>query len=754
MVAGPHGTASPRAFPIPEHAGFEPASRRSNYEYAKTTIRFHAGCSCSRDGCHQRLRWFEPAQWNHCHADLQPRRRSRQRRADGDYQHDHGERDDLLHSGWNATQDICHGNDQEVRGAHSHQRSDDHQGRRDGVRVQSINGRVGGLHDFDGAMAATPSFNPPAGAVASGTTVAISTTTPNATIYYTTNGTAPGPSSMRVHGADCDHGGRHDQGHRRGVRVCEFRRRVSGLHAGSTPGRRHADVQPRGGSGRRRNHGHHQHDDARRDDLLHHRRNGPRNIVDAVQRAHPDHGGRHDQGHRHRVRVCEFRRRVSGLHRDSNPDRRHPDVQPRGGRGRCRNHGRHQHDDPGRDDLLHDRRNGPRNVVDAVRRADCDHGGRHVQGHRRRVRVCEFRRRVGGLYPDGTPDRRHPDVQPRGGSGRCGKHGHDQHDHGRRVDLLHHRRNGPRNVVDAVHRADCDHGGRHDQGHRRSVRVYEFRRRVSGLYPDSDPDRRHADVQPRGGRGPSRNHGHDQHDDDRARRSHYTTDGTAPGPTKTAYTAPIAITAAVTIRAIATASGFADSAVGLAAYTILAPAATPTFNPAAGAVLSGTMVAISTTTAGATIRYTTDGTDPGPSSTQYTTPIVITAAVTIKAVGHGAGIHQLRRGIGRVHDPGSGGDADVQSGGGSCPLWDHGHHQHDDGRRDDPLHHRRNGPRTVVDGVHRAHPDHGGRPRSRPSPPRRGSPARPSDRRRTRSWLRPPHRRSVPSREPSSLEPR
>ena len=117
----------------------------------------------------------------------------------------------------------------------------------------------------------------------------------------------------------------------------------------------------------------------------------------------------------------------------------------------------------------------------------------------------------------------------------------------------------------------------------------------------------------------------------------YTTDGTDPGPSSTQYTAPIAITAAVTIKAIATASGFADSAVGSAAYTILAPAATPTFGPGPGAVLSGTMVTISTTTSGATIRYTTDGTDPGPSSTQYTAPITITAAVTIKAIATAPG---------------------------------------------------------------------------------------------------------------------
>ena len=117
----------------------------------------------------------------------------------------------------------------------------------------------------------------------------------------------------------------------------------------------------------------------------------------------------------------------------------------------------------------------------------------------------------------------------------------------------------------------------------------------------------------------------------------YTTDGTDPGPSSTQYTAPITITAAVTIKAIATAPGFTDSAVASAAYTILAPAATPTFSPAAGAVLSGTTVTISTTTAGATIRYTTDGTDPGPSSTQYTAPIAITAAVTIKAMATASG---------------------------------------------------------------------------------------------------------------------
>lgn len=61
-------------------------------------------------------------------------------------------------------------------------------------------------------------------------------------------------------------------------------------------------------------------------------------------------------------------------------------------------------------------------------------------------------------------------------------------------------------------------------------------------------------------------------------------------------------------------------------------AVTPTATPDAGAVAAGTEVVLASTTPGAKIYYTTDGSTPDARSDVYTGPIAVTAAVTIKAV--------------------------------------------------------------------------------------------------------------------------
>ena len=69
-------------------------------------------------------------------------------------------------------------------------------------------------------------------------------------------------------------------------------------------------------------------------------------------------------------------------------------------------------------------------------------------------------------------------------------------------------------------------------------------------------------------------------------------------------------------------------------------AATPTFTPAGGSYTSAQSVAISSTTAGANIYYTTDGTNPTPSSPVYAGPITVTASETVKAIAFATGYTQ------------------------------------------------------------------------------------------------------------------
>jgi len=65
---------------------------------------------------------------------------------------------------------------------------------------------------------------------------------------------------------------------------------------------------------------------------------------------------------------------------------------------------------------------------------------------------------------------------------------------------------------------------------------------------------------------------------------------------------------------------------------------TPTFSVAAGTYTSTQQVAVSSATAGATIRYTTNGTTPTETSPLYSTEINVSATTTIKAIAYKAGM--------------------------------------------------------------------------------------------------------------------
>lgn len=125
---------------------------------------------------------------------------------------------------------------------------------------------------------------------------------------------------------------------------------------------------------------------------------------------------------------------------------------------------------------------------------------------------------------------------------------------------------------------------------------------------------------------------------------YYTTDGSMPTTSSALYSGPINVAGhntTMTVRAMAAAPGYSDSAIAAETYTIsYPPAPSPTFNPMGGTYSSDITVILSNWPAGSVIYYTTDGSAPTTSSAVYSAPIPVSGngtTMTIRAMGTATG---------------------------------------------------------------------------------------------------------------------
>ncbi|MDD2230311.1 MAG: chitobiase/beta-hexosaminidase C-terminal domain-containing protein [Candidatus Cloacimonetes bacterium] len=122
---------------------------------------------------------------------------------------------------------------------------------------------------------------------------------------------------------------------------------------------------------------------------------------------------------------------------------------------------------------------------------------------------------------------------------------------------------------------------------------------------------------------------------------YYTTDGIDPTPASTLYNNAafnidandmINGSADVTVKVKGYKANWDDSVVLSRTYTF--QAGSPIFSTPAGSYLTSRNLELSSTTAGAVIRYTTDGTDPTPVSPAYSIPLFISSSQTVKAIAY------------------------------------------------------------------------------------------------------------------------
>ena len=116
----------------------------------------------------------------------------------------------------------------------------------------------------------------------------------------------------------------------------------------------------------------------------------------------------------------------------------------------------------------------------------------------------------------------------------------------------------------------------------------------------------------------------------------YTLNGTTPGDSDPVYSGPFSVSSTKTVKAIAYATGMEASSVITSQLSFAA--SPPSFSPAPGGFSDPQSVTLTSATSGASIRYTTDGSDPTANSPLYTGPIAVATTTTIKAISVKSGI--------------------------------------------------------------------------------------------------------------------
>lgn len=114
---------------------------------------------------------------------------------------------------------------------------------------------------------------------------------------------------------------------------------------------------------------------------------------------------------------------------------------------------------------------------------------------------------------------------------------------------------------------------------------------------------------------------------------HYTTNGDDPTESDPVADAPLLVEQTTILNARAFKAGMTESAVSTAEYVFAGaePPAAPTFSLEGGFFSAPIDVEIFTSTAGAEIRYTLDGSEPQIASELYVAPLHVTTQTTIKA---------------------------------------------------------------------------------------------------------------------------